>query len=302
MPATPLISVLMPVYNAEQYLAEALESILAQTLGDFELIAIDDGSKDGSFGILKTFARRDSRLRVSSRPNEGIVKTLNEALGMSRGQFVARMDADDVSLPDRFERQVGYFKANPHCVALGSRVLMVDREGETLCEWGTLQTHEEIDDAHMNCGGPAIIHPAAMFRREAMIAIGGYTDGRAPLEDLDLFLRLAEIGRLANLPEALTKWRQHPQSTCATRFREMQHLIPLVLGDAYRRRGIQRAIPAIVPDHSRQSPADHSLKWAWWALSSGNVATSRKHAIKALRGAPLRRESWKAMLCSIRGH
>src|SRR4051812_4814918 len=101
MTSPPPISVLMPVYNAERYVAEAIESILAQSPGDFEFIIIDDGSKDGSLAILERYAARDPRIRLVSRPNTGIVKALNQGLEMASGELVARMDADDIALPGR---------------------------------------------------------------------------------------------------------------------------------------------------------------------------------------------------------
>ncbi len=105
MPDVPLISVVMPVYNARQYLAEAVESILAQTFGDFEFVCVDDGSTDDSLAILNDFAKRDPRVKIVSRPNTGVWKALNDGIEVSRGQLIARMDADDVSLPQRFAFQ-----------------------------------------------------------------------------------------------------------------------------------------------------------------------------------------------------
>ncbi len=102
----PRVSVALPVYNCERYVAEAIESILAQTFTDFELLIVDDGSTDGALPILNRFAARDSRIRVISRPNTGIVGALNETWGLAREDLVARMDADEVALPVRFERQV----------------------------------------------------------------------------------------------------------------------------------------------------------------------------------------------------
>ena len=116
---SPQISVLMPVYNAERFVAEAVQSILSQTFGDFEFIIIDDGSSDGSLEILRRFERADSRIRLSSRPNTGYTVALNEMLAMASGQFVARMDADDVAMPQRLQKQVDYLCAHPNCVVVG---------------------------------------------------------------------------------------------------------------------------------------------------------------------------------------
>src|SRR6185312_7739382 len=109
---SPVVSVVMPVFNTERYVARATESILGQSFGDFEFIIIDDGSTDGSRGILERYARQDGRIRLVSRANTGYAVALNEGLGMARGEFVARMDSDDVSKPERFERQVEFFRSS----------------------------------------------------------------------------------------------------------------------------------------------------------------------------------------------
>src|ERR1051325_1151561 len=113
----PTVSVLLPVYNAERYLESALQSVLGQTFSDFEVIAVDDGSKDNSKKILERFAANDPRIRVISRPNTGIVGALNDGLAVARGEFIARMDADDVALPGRFQAQLDYLRGHPDCIA-----------------------------------------------------------------------------------------------------------------------------------------------------------------------------------------
>src|ERR1700761_204383 len=125
----PLVSVLMPVFNAQRYVAAAVNSILDQTLGDFELIIVDDGSTDQSTAILRRLAGRDGRIRLISRPNTGYVVALNEALDAARGEFLARMDADDVSLPQRFEKQVQFLQENPDFVLVGTHVTTMDADG-----------------------------------------------------------------------------------------------------------------------------------------------------------------------------
>ena len=107
---SPLISVILPVYNAEKYLAEAIDSILNQTFTDFEFIIINDGSTDNSLSILQSYQTQDSRIRLFSRENKGIVMTMNEGIDLARGEWLARMDADDIAMPSRFERQLQHLK------------------------------------------------------------------------------------------------------------------------------------------------------------------------------------------------
>ena len=117
----PVITVVMPIFNAERFLREAIESVLAQTFGDFELLAINDGSTDRSLDMLNELARRDSRIRVISRPNKGISATRNEGTKLGRGEFIAAIDADDISMPIRFETQVRFLREHPDHVAVGGR-------------------------------------------------------------------------------------------------------------------------------------------------------------------------------------
>ena len=203
----PVVSVCMPAYNCQRYVAEAIESILGQTLRDFEFLIIDDGSTDGSLPILEGYAARDPRIRLTSRPNSGVPATLKELVDQSRGEFIARMDADDIALPERFEKQVNYLRAHPDCVVVGCRVWETDAEGDSIREYFTLADHDEIDAFHFRMTGPALVHPSIMLRRDAVLAVGGYRNFL--IEDLDLYLRLAEYGRIARVPEFLLKYRIH---------------------------------------------------------------------------------------------
>jgi glycosyltransferase involved in cell wall biosynthesis len=193
----PAVSVLMPVYNAEQYLEAAVRSILDQTYRDFELIIIDDGSTDGSLAILQRLAAEDTRIRLVSRPNTGYTIALNQAIALARGQLLARMDADDISMPNRFHLQVDYLNAHPECVALGGRLIMIDPTGLKIMDFCKLTNHVQIDGAHINGGPSELGHPSVMMRRDAVVAAGGYDPAFEPAEDFDLWLRLAEHGRLA---------------------------------------------------------------------------------------------------------
>ena len=121
MPTPPKTSVVMPMYNAERYVAGATGSILAQTFTDFEFVIVNDGSTDRSLEIVRHYERLDARVRVLSRPNTGIVGALNDGLSLARGEYIARMDADDIAYPHRLERQATYLDDHPDCVAVGRR-------------------------------------------------------------------------------------------------------------------------------------------------------------------------------------
>lgn len=298
----PRVSVHMPVYNAGRFLEPAVESIRAQTFTDFEFIIIDDGSTDSSGALLERIAADDRRIRLLRRENWGITRTRNQALALAVGEFFAVMDADDVALPERFARQVAYFDRHPECVALGTRVLLIDAEGAPIREMSEATTHEEIDAQHLAGLGGAITHPASMMRREALVAVGGYREQFQTAEDLDVFLRLAEVGRVANLPDVLLHYRQHAASTCHSRQQRVRADNRTVIAEALRRRGLPaEAVTAESPSTDGGSAAHHR-KWAWWALHAGHVATARKHAWSAVRVAPFSGSSWRALFCALRGH
>jgi glycosyltransferase involved in cell wall biosynthesis len=301
VPAFPPITVLLAVFNGEQYLREAIDSVLAQTFTDFEFLIIDDGSTDGSLQIIADYAKRDPRLRVVTRPNKGLTHTLNEGVALASGEFLARMDADDVCMPRRFERQIAFLRENPQCVLLGSRVLLMDPEGLPIREMCLEQSHEQIDQAHLNRGWP-VVHPAVMMRLSAIKQVGGYRDEFDTLEDLDLFLRLAEVGRLANLPDVLLHYRQHFASVTHSREQKQSEIRQAI----YDQTRVRRGLPPDIPPPSDRSRPRHKYEqhhlWAWAALKAGNLRTARKHAWKTLRQAPLQRNSWRLFACALRGH
>jgi len=208
----PSVSVVMSVYNSDRYLRESVESILNQTFTDFEFIIIDDGSTDDTYGILQEYSNTDNRVKVVSRENRGLVYSLNEAIDLAKGEYIARMDGDDISLPDRFEKQVAHLNQNDDVVAVGTRIVLIDECGRPLMEWNHKHSHDEIVPRLLIGDGSALTHPAVMMRKAAVIEIGGYDEIFQVSQDLDLFIKLSEIGKLENLPEVLLYWRQHSES------------------------------------------------------------------------------------------
>ncbi|HVE16061.1 MAG TPA: glycosyltransferase, partial [Chthoniobacterales bacterium] len=196
----PTVSVLMPVHNADRYVAQAVDSILGQSWDDWELLIIDDGSTDRSRTILERYATGDHRIRLTSRTNTGYTVALNELLTQASGEFVARMDADDVALPNRLARQIEYLRANPAVVCVGTAVHFIDDAGRFLRDGHPGLENEEIQQRIL-AGDCVLNHPSVMMRRHALESVGGYRPEFEPAEDLDLWLRLAEIGRLANLAD-----------------------------------------------------------------------------------------------------
>lgn len=209
MSPTPAVTVLMPAYNAARYVREAVESILVQSFTDFEFLIFDDGSTDETPAILATFS--DPRIRLVSRPNRGLIATLNGGLAAARAPLIARMDADDVCLPQRLEQQVKFMDAHPDHVLLGSDVVYTDREGRPIMRInaGGYSDAELRKNFYARC---PLFHPSVIFRKDAVLAAGGYPAGALLFEDWLLWKAVMNCGQAAVLPEVLVHMRLNPES------------------------------------------------------------------------------------------
>ncbi|MGH7213710.1 MAG: glycosyltransferase family 2 protein [Tepidisphaeraceae bacterium] len=295
----PRVSVILPVYNGQRYLAETVESVLAQTFEDFEIVAVDDGSTDRSATILQKFAARDARVRLISRPNTGLVGALNDALAAARGEYAARLDADDVCLAQRFARQVAYLDGHPECVLIGCGVMLIDPYGVPLRKIDQPLSHAEIDRRLLQSDGWALVHPAVMMRRAMVMELGGYTPGLDGAEDLDLYLRLGEHGRLANLPEVLLHYRQHYQSMNHTVWERTRLRVLKGLEAAHTRRGLGKLDESFVRAFTPCPHVEQSLQWGWHAFHTGHASAARRHAVHVLRHRPFSKEAWLLMLSAV---
>lgn len=298
----PTISCVMPAYNAQRYLRSAIESILQQTWGDFELIVVDDGSTDQTLPILREYEKKDARVRPISRPNTGHTGAINDGIAAARGEFIARMDSDDLALPERFFKQLEFLRQHPEVVLVGASVELIDPYDIPIGESIVPTTHSEIDAKLMEGSGGTIPHPVAMFRRSAYDRVGPYRSKFNGSEDLDLWLRMAEIGRVANLPEILLKYRRHYQSfSFAKNQVQMQHKAN-ILGEACERRGLPK--PEVdLNKHWKPAPMDQQLlKWGWRAMKIGRIDAARGYAKLLLRIKPLSLDSWRLLYASMRGY
>ena len=206
---TPRISVVMPVYNAERYLKEAIDSILEQTYENFELIAINDGSKDKSGEILDHYAKIDRRVVVVHQKNSGIVKTLNSGIVQAKGEFIARMDSDDISFPRRFEQQIEVFDTNDDVVLVAGSFEVIDEEGEFIYR-EVVPTRDRDIKRSMLLRNP-IAHGSVTFRKSACEKVGLYSDAFGPTEDFELWTRLATVGKFVGLEASIFRWRINTQ-------------------------------------------------------------------------------------------
>lgn len=233
------VSVILPVKDGGRYIAQAVESILQQTYRNFELLIIDDGSTDGTRLILEKMAARDPRIRLIARPNRGMVATMRQLVEEAHHEFLARMDADDIALPCRLEKQVAYLEGHPECLAVGSQILLMDPHNWILGRSAFPTEHENILDNLLMRGrsSVAISHPAVMMRRSAVLQAGNYRLEYPYSEDRDLWLRLADIGRLANLEDLLICYRLHSKSITQLKSIEQRHYRQMTIREAYQRRG-----------------------------------------------------------------
>ena len=204
----PLITVLMPVYNGEKYLKEAIESTLNQTFKDFEFLIIDDGSTDKSAETIKSF--NDNRIRLErNKTNLGLIKTLNKGLGLAKGKYIARMDCDDVSLPKRLSVQVNFMEKYPEIGVCGSWVKVIGLKNEFINKYP--QDNEEMR-AFLLFNTP-LAHPAVIIRKEVLSKYQlEYDENYKHAEDYELWSRVVEHTKITNIPKVLLHYRIHSES------------------------------------------------------------------------------------------
>lgn len=236
------MTVLLPAYNAERYLPEAIRSVLDQTHTEFELIVINDGSRDRTLEIAKEFAELDKRVRVITHTNRGIAASLNVGIEAAASDWIARMDADDIMLPTRLERQLAFFSANPTVDLTSSLVIYINERGETIGRSSSpFVRTEEVDKVVAANDIIGFHHPAVMVRKPALEGVKGYRPEFVPAEDIDLYNRMVEQGYTVLLqPEYLLKYRIHGASECAERIREQRIKLAWIKGCLTARRAGRR--------------------------------------------------------------
>lgn len=298
----PLVSVLLPVYNGERYVAQAIESILDQTYRDFEFIIIDDGSTDRSYQILQRYAQQDDRIHLIQQRNQGLIKTLNKMLAIAQGELLARMDADDLAHPTRLARQVEFLQREPEIVCVGGAFELIDPQGRTVMVVQMPQHNDEIQEKIL-IGHTIILHPSAMIRRTALQAIGGYDESMVTIEDLDMLLRLGEIGQLANLNEVVLKYRFHTNSVSTKNVAFQNEMAQEACRRAWQRRGLEGHYeppdPWFRPGSDPVSQQRFLHRYGWWAFCNGFRKTAAACGLKAIVLQPTVLENWKLFGCAL---
>lgn len=234
--ASPTVSVLLPVRNGERFLAQALDSVIAQQGIDFEIIAIDDGSNDATPSVLAKYTALHSGLLVVTGEGRGLSHALNLGLALAGGRYIARMDADDIALPGRLAAQCAYLDRHPEIGVLGTQAWRIDVDG---VRQGRIRV--PIGQRRVRAGlmvSSVLIHPTVMMRREPLLAVGGYRPLFDGAEDYDLWLRLSAITELDNLAQPWLLCRRHDNQV-STRFalRQARRSALALISDQLRQAG-----------------------------------------------------------------
>ena len=297
--AQPEVSILMPVYNAERYLPESVESILSQSFCDFEFLIFDDGSTDRSLSILEEYAKRDTRIHIYPRPHRGYVPWLNEGIRIAQGEFIARMDADDIAMKDRLACQVEFMREHPSYVAVGSDCLAIDPDGAELHRIGYDLNHRVDAESLLAGESEGLAHPTTMLRREVLVRVGGYREEYEFLEDYDLWFRLVELGPLGLVPKILLKHRLHCKSVSHEKANQQKQMIDAILTEHRKRRGLTALTYSAWRYKTPSTPVEAHRWWANLAASNGHYRTALKHAAISLREAPLSAKSWLSLCIGL---
>lgn len=222
----PTLSVILPVYNAAKYLSLSIESILWQDFTDFELLIIDDGSTDESMDIITRYLK-DKRVKLFSSSHNGLVSVLNKGIQLSNGKYIARMDADDISLPSRFSTQIDYLQADNSIGVIGTKTLVID-------EYGSFKNNGiyKFDADGINIRmlkENHLCHPSVMIRRELFIKYGLYNQMYKHAEDYELWLRFSKNTKLYNTDEILLMYREHDSNISLTKFAEQSMMASILI-------------------------------------------------------------------------
>lgn len=210
---SPPISVLTSCFNAAEFLEDSIESILSQSFRDFEYILIDDGSTDNTLAIIKKYAAKDKRIIVISKENSGLTDSLNVGLGIAHGEWIARLDADDIAMPTRLESQLNFVRNRSGVILLGSSSFEVDMDCNFIKQQWFPSSHDKLMK-NLEHLGRFFAHSSAFFHKSRALALGGYRNRLNLAEDWDLWLRLGSVGMISCLRSPLVKTRLNPMSIC----------------------------------------------------------------------------------------
>ncbi len=298
----PLVTVLMPAYNAAGYIAEAIDSVLQQTFSDFEFLIINDGSTDDTEKIIRQYA--DPRIRLYNQANAGVIGALNNGLELAKADLIARFDADDVCYPDRLQLQYDFMKANPDYILVGSEADYIEENGTFIFTYKfNAYTDEEIrSQNYTTC---PFIHSAVMFYKQKVIEVGGYDKGAITFEDHLLWWRLIQLGKVRNFEQALIKVRFNPDSvTIDERWRgsEFQRIKYKSIEQGYVTADDAERVKSILASQNFKKykhAAYYSMVGKKFLWNNYQPSKARKHLAQAIRVTPWKIEPYMLYLLSF---
>ena len=300
--SVPMITILMPAFNARKYIRAAIDSVLQQSFTAFELVIVNDGSTDDTKEIIETFT--DPRIRLLNQPHGGVSGALNTGLAVAKGKYIARFDADDICYADRLEKQFVFLEMNPAYVIVGSDADYMMENGEYLFHFSCIgHEHDDLlDKLYFYC---PFIHSSVMYLKEAVLKAGGYSPAAHNFEDYLLWTQLTQYGKLYNLPETLIRIRFNPASVTidekwrGQRFRELKR-------NAIKRGSITEKESAEIFSIIQKQNTKRIKEGAYYALCTKKLLTdnyqparAREYAMKAIRVNPLRPDSYALWVLSF---
>ena len=255
---TPKVSVIMSVYNSSCYLQESIESILNQTFTDFEFIIIDDGSRDNTWEILTKYAKQDQRIKLfSNQENIGLIESLNKGLKLATGEYIARQDADDISMPKRLKNQIMVLNAEPEVVLVSGNLELINSAGQTIDRFKRA-CDSKLVPWYMLFYNRVAGHSQVMYRKKSVVNLGGYSQGSHHAEDYELWCRLIKVGKIVIMPQILLKYRVHDKSVSAENHQQQLNCSLSV---------VQNNIQKLINQEISLAEAEYLMKfWLghWW--------------------------------------
>lgn len=295
----PKISVIMSTYNASEFLRPAMKSILGQSLGDFEFIIVDDGSTDDSYWILRSY--KDSRIRIIRQSNHGLVYSLNKAIGLARGQFIARMDADDISLPKRLKKEYEWISKDINRALVSTFFEHIEHKTSKPTGTKIIFPIDSIDLKRALYFTNPFAHGAAMYRKDAVLKSGLYSSSYGPTEDYELWRRMAKEYEVGLIPEVLFQYRiNNPASESQSKNALQTKFVSKIQDELWNEKFYSKSILQIILDYYRINPAtyknmasgvkdvyiSHQFTLAKFSLLRGYVLRGTKIALAILLISP----------------
>jgi glycosyltransferase involved in cell wall biosynthesis len=283
----PIVSVVITVYNDENYIATAIESILSQTFQDYELIVVDDGSTDATASILDKYLQTDKRIHVYRIENSGTTIAANVGLKMANGKYIARLDSDDISFPHRLMEQVQYLEENPVVALVGGSLEFIDENGVQVGVRNIKAKDPKKFIYHRNI----YQHSDVMFKKEIVNKVGGYREKFRNSQDLDLWLRISEIADIAKTNNIIGQWRINPGGYTIARAKEQMREVKLAKEFARQRRKYSKDtydlyVPPAKPRHRERIRQDeYNLIIGAVLLQSVRVQESRERIMMSIKSS-----------------